>query len=398
MKVFSLARYRHFQPEPPYWLGGELIRAGGRLYLRDAIGAIEIKGETDAETGALVLFEIVGKPFRARECRAVAKPNGERLPSSLHAREFPRFVHKVRAFFSAEGLSEIVTPTLVPCPGLEPSLEPFATTVTRGQKSRTVYLPTSPEIHLKKALAQGWSDIFEVKSCFRRGEFSEHHDNEFTMLEWYRGFADLDLVIADLRKLLNSLDGPKLEVTDFATLFQDILKFQLTPETTRQQLWELAGRLSLDRGDTDSFTDLFHRVMIEKIEPRLVNMGACIVRKFPPELAALAKLDANGWADRFEFYWRGLEIANAFFEVTDPEEQKRRWENEQKERARLQTTPLAQDSEMIEALEKGLPPTAGIALGVERLYMALNDVKDIRELRLFPTENLFRSKTISSLY
>jgi lysyl-tRNA synthetase class 2 len=130
--------------------------------------------------------------------------------------------------------------------------------------------------------------------------------------------------------------------------------------------------------------------MIEKIEPAMEKRGPLIVRRFPPEMAALARLDEEGWADRFEFYWNGLEIANAFNEVTDAQEQRRRWQAEQDERARLGTTPLPQDESLIRALENGLPPTGGIALGLERLYMATHGLKDIRELRLFSTNDLLK--------
>jgi lysyl-tRNA synthetase class 2 len=102
-------------------------------------------------------------------------------------------------------------------------------------------------------------------------------------------------------------------------------------------------------------------------------------------MAALARLTPDGWADRFELYWNGLEIANAFNEVTDPTEQRHRWNAEIAERARLGTALVPDDPELIRALEAGLPPSGGIALGVERLYMAINGVRDIRELRLFPT-------------
>jgi lysyl-tRNA synthetase class 2 len=119
-------------------------------------------------------------------------------------------------------------------------------------------------------------------------------------------------------------------------------------------------------------------------------MGPLIVRDFPPSQAALAKITGQGWADRFEFYWEGLEIANAFNEVNDPVEQAHRWQLEQDERLHLGTTALPQDSGLIRALESGMPPTGGIALGLERLYMARYGVADIRELRLFSSDDLFK--------
>jgi lysyl-tRNA synthetase class 2 len=233
------------------------------------------------EEGALVVT-------RALHVHAAQAERGRPRP---HAPEFARFTGQVRAFLESRGLKEIFTPTLVACPGLEPSLEAFETKVTKGKETWTRYLPTSPEIHLKKAMALGWTDVFEIRSCFRRGEFSEQHANEFHMLEWYRGFADLELIIEDLRAMLKSLKAETLPlVTDFRALFKEILDFDLQPGTTREELAALAPEAQ----ENDTFTDIFHRIMIARIEPAMESMGPLIVRRFPPEMAALAKLDREG--------------------------------------------------------------------------------------------------------
>jgi elongation factor P--(R)-beta-lysine ligase len=163
----------------------------------------------------------------------------------------------------------------------------------------------------------------------------------------------------------------------------------LPPATTREELLALCDRLGLHALDEDSFNDLFHRLLIDHIEPKFSAMGPLIVRDFPPSQAALARLTPDGWADRFEFYWNGLEIANAFNEVTDPQEQIKRWQNEKNERAHLGTSEVPDDPDLIEALRRGLPPTGGIALGVERLYMACTGIREIRKLKLFSTDELF---------
>lgn len=424
--VFSLQRYRLAKPQPPFELGGRLERAGELYILTDAMGSIRLDGPAglfaELNPGDLVSVRVVGgdeSRVRCDEIRVVGANSAPDLgPARPHAVRFAAFVKRVHDFFLERGLHPVLTPTLVRCPGLEPSLEPFATEVTKGRLKTTAYLPTSPEIHLKKAMARGWTDIFEIKTCFRRGEFSSHHENEFLMLEWYRAFADLVMIEEDLRQLVatlaaegwvsggedseiagpaangagrrSSASPPSIQVTDFARLFREILKFELAPRTTQQELRELCDRLSLYNAADDSFNDLFHRLLIDRIEPHLALQGPTIVRRFPPSQAALAKLDENGWADRFEFYWRGLEIANAFNEVVDPDEQLRRWEQEQVERRRLGTSPLPIDEEMIEALRRGIPPSGGIALGMERLYMACAGVRDIQELRLFSAESLFK--------
>ena len=383
--VYSLARHRRENPSPPFWLGGEYRRLGARHWLADALGAVEV-GAVDFQDGDLisVRVEALGSPLRVSEARLERRSDrAEPRTTRPHAAAFARFVNEVRGFFLARGLQELATPTLVVCPGLEPTLEPFATTLTRGRHRRTLYLPTSPEIHLKKAMAEGWTDIFEIRPCFRREEVSAHHASEFTMIEWYRGFADLDAIVADLRDLLTARGGPPVIETDFAALFGELLGFELRPGTTREELAALCERRKVETHPSDTFADLFHRLMIEVIEPALAARGPVIVRRFPPSMAALAKLDRHGWADRFELYWNGLEIANAFHEVTDPQEQRTRWADEQAERRRIGTTPLPDDPELIAALARGLPPSGGIALGLERFYMALNGIQDIRELKLF---------------
>ncbi len=400
--TYSLARFRQERPEPPFRLGGVFLRAGEAGLIADGLEAYPLRGPHAAldalNPGDLIVLEVIAvtdHEFHFQKIERLHSPEegaaGIPRPKP-HVPRFTRFVRDVREFFLGKGFNEILTPTLVRCPGLEPALEPFQVEAPRIK----AYLPTSPEIHLKKVMAQGWTDVFEIKSCFRRDEFSSHHENEFLMLEWYRAFADLDQIERDLNHLLMYLAAkgwvegapPELRTTDFATLFREVFDFHLTPSTTREDLVTLCRKLKIHTDESDSFDDLFQRLLLERIEPELERSGPTIVRRFPPSQAALAKIDSSGWADRFEFYWRGLEIANAFNEVTDAEEQKRRWEHERRERERLGTSPLPEDPTLIQALKQGLPPSGGIALGVERLYMACSGVKEILELRLFRTADL----------
>lgn len=292
------------------------------------------------------------------------------------------FLNQVRQFFIHRGFTEIETPSLVVCPGFEPALEPFSSELKCGSNSRELFLPTSPEIHLKKALCFGLTDIFEIKSCYRNGEISEHHQPEFHMLEWYRAYSDLELVIDDLCELVQTVGGEKPTVTTFRALLKEHAGVDLTPQTERTDLWNWCIEQNLQPDSNDTWNDLFHRLWIDRIETKLTK--PTIVRDFPPSMAALARRKEDGWADRFEFYWNGLEIANAFHEVNDPGEQLERWQGEQAERRRLGTRALPMDDELLEKMKRhGLPPTGGIALGVERLFMAAENIKDIRSLKLF---------------
>lgn len=402
--VFSLERFRREKPSAPFELGGIFYRQPGACTLSDAIGSVELQGdETELKklnSGDLVAVRVIQASEFSVYCDKVIRHHqgtGLAVPRfHKHVARFAAFVQRVRDFFLERGLHEIITPSLVRCPGLEPTLEPLAVALSLGKHKQTAYLPTSPEISLKKAMAEGWTDIFEIKNCFRNGEFTTHHSPEFLMLEWYRAFDNLLLIEEDLRALVELLaeegwikGGPvEIDKLTFATIFRMLFDFTLTPRTTHEELTELCKSLSIHHVADDTFNDLFHRIMIDRIDPFLAQKGPTIVHGFPPSMAALAKLDPRGWADRFEFYWRGLEIANAFNEVTDPEEQVHRWQLEIKERKRLGTSTVPHDPDLIEALRKGLPPSGGIALGVERLYMACAEVEDIEDLKLFSAKDL----------
>lgn len=402
--LYSLARFRFEKPTAPFELGGEYLGRRDQHWLRDALGSVELEGPPEMFQGLSDGDLVVVQVDKANEFTVIGKSLRvefkTQLPAAVapkpHAARFTTFVSRVRDFFIERGLNEVFTPTLVTCPGLEPSLEPFATQANFGRHRATVYLPTSPEVSLKKAIAQGWTDIFEIKNCFRRGEAGAHHEHEFLMLEWYRSFADLRLIETDLRALITKLaqEGwidQKIAVTetDFRSLFKTYFDFDLRPDTTATQLRKLCDDLSVHVTEDDTFNDLFHRLLVDRLEAEIAKLGPLILKRFPPSQAALAKLDSEGWADRFEFYWRGLEIANAFNEVSDPEEQQRRWEGEARERARLGSSAVPSDPALIRALRRGMPSCGGIALGVDRLYMACARVDDIRELRLFKGEDLF---------
>jgi lysyl-tRNA synthetase class 2 len=208
------------------------------------------------------------------------------------------------------------------------------------------------------------------------------------MLEWYRAFADLQLIEAHLTGLLQHF-VPDLEVitTSMAQLFRDSLRFDLRPDTTANELRALCQQSGVENSPSDSWDDLFHRLFLEKVEPILTAAGpktAFIVKDFPPSQAALAKLTPDGFADRFELYWKGLEIANAYNELTDADEQLRRHQADQATRRELQRPDHPMDWNFIRALRRGVPPSGGIALGLDRLFMAVYDFSSIQQTRAFP--------------
>jgi lysyl-tRNA synthetase class 2 len=361
-------------------------------------GEPALEGEPIAleiESGALQIRDgggFISSAFLyARRLVARAAPLPRPATEAGRLRRRTEFVRSLKDQLRDLNLEEVETPFLVDCPGMEPSLEPFRTEWRWGRETRALYLPTSPELHLKKLLAQGWTDIFEIKTCFRNSELSPTHEPEFLMLEWYRAFRDLGQIKEDLQKLLDGLhaagfvrgEAPRLSEVSYADLFHRYLDFELRPETSAEELKALCRKQNVVFSADDSWDDLFFRLSLEKIEPGLESLGPLIIRDFPPSQAALARRTPEGWADRFEFYWRGLEIANAFHELNDPEEQRRRFEKDRAERRRLGTLDLKPDAEFLRFLEWGMPPSAGVALGVERLLMACENEKELRSYRTF---------------
>lgn len=294
------------------------------------------------------------------------------------------FIELVRRVFREKSFLDVKTPSLVLCPGTEPSLESFETEYQLESKKRRLFLPTSPELNLKKLLAEGADKIFEIAPVFRNGEKTERHSPEFLMLEWYRSFAGLHRIKMDVIEVVERLahelkvPGPTGHATYTVTdLFKTHCGFELTPETSAAELKALAGQLGVDVTAANCIDDYFFLIFMDKIEYKWSPDHLVFVEKYPPYQAALARTDQNGWAERFEVYWRGFEIGNAFNELNDPTAQRLRAEQDLKTKKLMGKKEINLDEGFFQALDYGLPPSAGIAMGLERLYMALTQIKDI---------------------
>lgn len=301
------------------------------------------------------------------------------------------YLEHLRGFFKFNNFVELRTPGLVVCPGTEPSLDVFSTELTLGSRKEKLFLPTSPELHLKKALALGAEKIFEISPCFRNGEVTERHQPEFLMLEWYRAYDTLATIKKDAVDLVTYLSkslrvpGPRQVLSyTVAELFKIYCNFTLTPQTSLAELKALAEKLGVDVHSAETIDDYFFLIFMEKIESQLAPEDLIFVEKYPPYQAALARLTEDGWGDRFEFYWKGLELANAFHELNDPSVQRMRSQEDLQKKIAAGKEAIRLDDEFFQCLDAGLPPSGGIALGVERLFMCFFDVKNIKDLRLFP--------------
>lgn len=303
-------------------------------------------------------------------------------------KKWQSFLLRTRQFFTEKRFHDVKTPVLVTCPGTEPSLEVFETEFKLESKSTRYFLATSPELNLKKLLAEGADRIFEIAAVFRNGEKTSRHEPEFTMLEWYRAFAGLNTVKLDTIEYIEvmadflKMDRPK-EVLTFtvADLFKNYCNFDLKPDTSLAELKSLAENLGIDVRSATDIDDYFYLIFLEKIENKWPLDRLIFVEKYPPYQAALARLGADGWAERFEVYWQGFELANAFHELNDPVLQRQRAEADLEKKKFSGKTQINLDEAFFRALEFGLPPSAGIALGLERLYMAITHTSDISALK-----------------
>lgn len=299
-------------------------------------------------------------------------------------KKWQAFIESVRQVFIRKSFQPVKTPTLVTCPGTEPSLDVFETEFQIESKKKTFFLPTSPELNLKKLLAEGAERIFEIAPVFRNGEKTERHSPEFLMLEWYRAFTGLSKIKMDVIELIEVLaiemkrPVPSGHRTfTVAELFKNYCDFNLTPSTTANELKQLAANLNVDVSAATTIDDYFYLIFIEKIENKWSHDELVFVEKYPPYQAALARLDQAGWAERFEVYWKGYELGNAFHELNDPTVQKQRSNEDLEKKRAMGKKPIHLDPSFFEALDYGLPPSAGIAVGLERLYMSLTDTPEI---------------------
>lgn len=325
------------------------------------------------------------KPHLSCLQRSIKEPKLELHYEVLRQRQ--HIISQLRLGLQALGMEEVETPFLVPCGGIEPTLKPFSTQWQLGSQLHQFHLPTSPELHLKRLMLQGWTDIFEFKSCFRNDEYSEYHQPEFLMLEWYRAFFNLTQFAQDIENLLNHwVLGGKckllLQKRSMSSLFDEFIGVKLNPYTSVDELkdWvsERGGPSELAQQD-----ELFDWLFIRFIEPQLKQFGPVLIDGFMPFQKALARLTPDGWADRMELYLNGVEIANAFNEETDPDRLVQQFEADQTLRTKIFGQEFATDNDFLELIKQGLPPAYGVALGVDRLVMALLGIEQISQSRFF---------------
>lgn len=292
-----------------------------------------------------------------------------------------RVLRETRAFFDARGFVEVETPALVASPGTEPHIEAFEVVGARGPR----WLSPSPELHMKRLLCAGMERIYQICHAFRRGELGGLHEPEFTMLEWYRAHAGSDEVIRDTEDLVAHLAGAL--TPDNPSLWRGKQRVDAAPPWERLSVREAFARhASVQLDDVVGDDDQFYRVLVDEIEPRLGHERPTFLTRYPARMASLARLhpDDPTVADRFELYVAGVELCNGFGELTDVDEQRRRFERDLVARHRLGKPAHPIDEHFLAALAGGMPPSGGNALGLDRLLMLLTGADAVADVMAFP--------------
>lgn len=297
----------------------------------------------------------------------------------------------LREFFARRGVMEVETPLAGVAFGTDPHIEPLRTDFTGPgfASGQSLFLQSSPEFFMKRLLADGSGPIYQVCKAFRNGEAGKLHNPEFSLLEWYRPDFGVAELIAEVAQLVRSvLQQPSLPVSTYAyaELFREYLDvdiFEQDAEGLRAVAvsHSLLGAdgLQLDR---DGWLDLMMSGLVER---KLGREELCFVTDYPASQASLARLNRHDprTAARFELYYQGVELANGFEELADPDEQAARFEHENCARRGNGQAPMPVDEGLLGALHAGLPACAGVALGLDRLLMCKLGLKDIDQVISF---------------
>lgn len=391
----------------PVRMGGRVVHVEGTsATIADAFGAFRADLTTSPlpEIGDLVVVQGTLRPGRLARATVLERVTPREPPGVLadpdsapSESETGRLLHRgvgpalaaraallrtIRAFFDERHFLEVDTPSLVPSPGLDTHLDAF-------EVPGAGFLITSPEYQMKRLLAGGVPRCFQLARCFRRGEEGSRHNREFVMVEWYRAFADMDDVVRDTEDLVRHVaqeisGGLEIEIggvtVDLGAPFERI---------TVARAFERYAGIEEDRALRMATEDeeRFFRILVDRVEPKIAkSQRPVFVTGYPASQASLARLSPADprVCERFELYAGGVELCNGFGELTDPEEQRRRFARDQEERARLGKPVYPMDERFLAALSEGMPRAAGNALGVDRLLTLCLGERPIADVMPFP--------------
>ena len=301
-----------------------------------------------------------------------------------------KVMSQIRAFFEAQNLLEVDTPVMSHYGVSDPHIDsiPVAFTPDGALSSQSMSLMSSPEYAMKRLLAAGSGDIYQIAKAFRNGEVGRKHNPEFTLLEWYRLNYDLEQLMTEVACLIDTvMEGETLKwhFLSYREAFEKILS--INPLTASDKSIRETAMAHVDvtmdaSTPRDTWLDLLMSHCIESQLPK-----ACFIFDYPASQCALARISmdeqGNKVARRFEVYINGIELANGYHELTDAKEQERRFKLDNEARKGMGKPPMQTDIRLVEALEAGLPECSGVALGIERLLMLAAGEQDISKVMAF---------------
>ena len=297
----------------------------------------------------------------------------------------------IRAFFETRSVLEVETPLLSHYATTDPHLDSLSSRF----REQTCYLNTSPEYAMKRLLADNPQAIYQICKAFRDDELGLHHNPEFTLLEWYRPGFDLAQLMAELEQLVvsvfkDSTIAPEFEYLSYQQAFENVS--DINPhQTTANECYQfaVADAVEIPQGLTvaDDVDDWLDWLLTQRVLPAFQKHGFTFLYDYPASQCALAKVENDGGqvavAKRFELFFGEIELANGFFELTDADEQRRRFQQENERRQLAGKEVVAIDENFIAALVHGLPECSGVALGLDRLLMVLTAAESIDQVLSF---------------
>ncbi|SFN03877.1 lysyl-tRNA synthetase, class 2 [Izhakiella capsodis] len=301
-------------------------------------------------------------------------------------------VAEIRRFFADRGVLEVETPAMSQATITDLHLVPFRTHFVGpgAAQGMDLWLITSPEFHMKRLLAAGSGPIYQLGKSFRNEEAGRHHNPEFSMLEWYRPHYDMYRLINEvddlLQQILECAAAEKLSYQQAFIRYLDIDPLSAEKDELRGIAEKLgAGDLAHREDDRDTLLQLLFML---GVEPEIGKDKPVVIYHFPASQAALAEISTEDHrvAERFEVYFKGIELANGFRELTDAREQRQRFVQDNRKRAARGLPVNAIDEKLLAALEQGMPECSGVALGVDRLVMLALKAEQIADVIAFTVD------------
>ena len=304
-----------------------------------------------------------------------------------------KMLANIRRFFEQRAVLEVETPLLCSATGTDPQLDFFSSIYHCAPNNKTMYLQTSPEFAMKRLLAAGSGSIFQICKAFRNGELGRFHNPEFSILEWYRVDFTMDQLMDEVVDLITELLGPGPDEV-YKVSYVDVFKQAtgLNPLDFCQLRYaeyavnnNIKDAVSLCGDDHSMWLDF---IFSYKVQPTLERHFVAMVYGYPAIQSSLARInpDDSAVADRFEVFIKGLEIGNGFFELSDANEQEKRFDQENQCRQQKGLVIVQKDEKFLQALHAGLPDCSGIAIGLDRLLMVLSNAQSLNDVIAFPFE------------